>query len=113
MVVPRDSSIFKFVLGLRVAFKPAWMVRKIENKKRALEKVGRTRILTMSTVAAEPMTPKERTAYLNAEHVRIAKELDALYPPHSKEWYAVFDAHPTIQDWRADFHHRMNASKGW
>ena len=66
----------------------------------------------MSTVA-EPMTPEMRTAYLNAEYARISKELNELYTPRSKEWWAAFDAHPTIQDWRADFHHRMNASKGW
>jgi hypothetical protein len=73
----------------------------------------------MSTVAsaasatAIPMTPKERTAYLNTEHTRILKELAEQYTPYSKEWWAAFDAHPIIQDWRADFHHRMNASKGW
>ena len=70
-------------------------------------------IAAADAAKAIPMTPKERTAYLNAEEARIAKELDALYPRGSKEWYAVFDAHPTIQDWRADFHSRMNASKGW
>jgi acyl-CoA reductase-like NAD-dependent aldehyde dehydrogenase len=70
-------------------------------------------VAAADAAATTPMTPKERTAYLNAEHARISSELDALYSRGSKEWYAVFDAHPTIQDWRADFHHRMNASKGW
>ena len=68
---------------------------------------------TAATATAEPMTPQERTAYLNAESARISKELGEKYTPYSKEWWTAFNAHPTIQDWRADFHHRMNASAGW
>jgi hypothetical protein len=70
-------------------------------------------IAAADAAKAIPMTPKERTAYLNAESARISKELAEKYTPYSKEWWTAFDAHPTIQDWRADFHHRMNASAGW
>ena len=56
---------------------------------------------------------KEYTRFLNVHHERISKELAEVYVPNTKEWWTAFDANPIIQEWRADFHYRMNASKGW
>ena len=56
---------------------------------------------------------KTYTRFLNGHHERVSKELDELYTPRSDEWYLAFRANPIIQSWQADFHDRMNASKGW
>jgi len=60
----------------------------------------------MSALTA--MTPEDRTRFLNAEYKRICAELNTQYERDSTEWWDAFNAHPTIQEWRADSWERMN-----
>ena len=82
-------------------------VEELKEAARAASKVSK------ATKEAAAVAAKAYTQFLNIHHEQVCKELDEQYTPKSKEWWAAFQANPIIQSWQADFHYRMNASKGW